>query len=165
MAGVKGKSGKVTTPEARASRRLSGQHMQRQKKINDEARRALARSQAELSNDDAEAAGTFDVACWADRKDQLECVLKIKKNRLAEIDIEKAQAELARARGDLITREELRERDAAHDKIIQDHLDTVVTLASSLVSPEKALAAQTSARAWITQVRTAIAAQLDEAAD
>lgn len=154
----------MTTPEARAARRLSGQHMQRQKKINDEARRIEARSRSELSDDEATAAGEFDVACWADRKDQLECVLKIKKNRLADIDIEKAQAELARARGELITRDELRDRDAAHDKIIQDQLDTVVTLAASLVGPEKALAAQTAARAWITTVRTAIAAKMDEEA-
>lgn len=135
MTGVKGRSGRVTTPEQREARRLAAQAGGLAA-----ARREADRTAANAPEVDAgpsAESGQFPVACWMDLKDKLECELRLRKIEQADIEVERAEIERDKARGDLLTAERAREREAARVERILQRLGTIVDTALSQFAPER----------------------------
>lgn len=146
MTGVKGRSGKVTTPEQRAARR--------------EAARAGGNAKAGRTTGGRLAKPKFKVQGWVDLKDQLECEIKRRKIKAADIEVEIAQTKLDQERGRLLTRDQVEERDEKADALILGHLDALVAFAGTLVPPETGVATRTKAQAWVDELKGKIADDL-----
>lgn len=78
-----------------------------------------------------------------------------------ELDNQKKAAEVAQARGQTLTIDQVQERDAAVDGFWLDGLRTVHDLLRELLPPDKLLSAQTSADEWINKVRTQVAEKIE----
>ncbi len=135
MAGVKGKSGRVSTPEARIARR--------------EAARLGGLATAGRKPIEKPEDGEFEVSGWIDRKDQLACLLLERKILAADVDVEAAEAKRDQERGKLLTLEQVRARDERHAEVFRRALETANDLMAKHVPADRILAAQEGVREWI----------------
>lgn len=78
-----------------------------------------------------------------------------------ELNNERKQAEIAKERGDLLTRDQVRQRDDAIDGLWCDQLRTVHQLLGEILPPDRLLAAQKAADRWIKDVRERMAEQVE----
>ena len=130
MSGVKGRSGKVTTPEQRASRRTAARAG------------GQAKSRAKISTKGA----AFAVNDWISRKDQLACELLERKIEAADIDVETAATKRDQERGKLLTLAQVRARDEKSADIFRRGLLSFVDLVSQWVPADKIIQAQSAFR-------------------
>ena len=166
MTGVKGRSGKATTPEAHAAKvraaRLGGNAK-------------AGRGQTDTDDvHDAEKITDKDILALLPGTNPYDHVVLKTRGKFTYLDgktreqvngevltNEKLTVAILQARGDLQTREQIEARDERHDEIILRNLNSVVDLAAGLVTPDRALEAQTKAKDWLRVVRVAIAAEID----
>lgn len=78
-----------------------------------------------------------------------------------ELDNQKKAAEVAQARNQTLTIDQVHERDEQVDAMWVTGLRTVHELLRELLPPDKLLAAQNRADAWINKVRTDVADQVE----
>lgn len=156
MAGVKGRSGKVTTAAQRQARRAAAQAGGMAK-----AGRSLPSglpSGKEVLKALPDAA--FAVDCWMAYKDYLECELRKRKILEADIDVETAAAKRDQERGRLLTVTQVRERDERHTSAFRAALLSFPDLLREWVPADKILAAQAAAREWVDRQLETVANQV-----
>lgn len=144
MTGVKGKSGKVATPEQREKRRAAARAG------------GQAKSRAKISTNDA----AFAVNDWISRKDQLACELLERKIEAADIDVETAAAKRDQERGKLLTLVQVRARDEKSADIFRRGLLSFADLVSQWVPADKIIQAQSIFREHAEKTLGAIADEI-----
>ena len=171
MSGIKGRSGKVTTPEHHAAvvraAQLGGRAKAAGKKSGQDDQKTIpADNSAALSDDEILAmlpgANPYDAVVlrakgkftYLDGKTREQVNGEVLANEKLALIIEQTRKEL-------FTREQVDEMDAAKDAIVLRHLETVAQFAASLVAPDKALEAQRSAAEWLRKVRQGVAAEMN----
>jgi len=149
VSGIKGRSGKITTPEQRLARIEAARAGGRAK---------AGRGAAVPTSTTGMPPAPFTI--WPDYKDFLECELRKLKLVGEQIDNDTRQAKLDQERGRLLTRAQVEERDERADEIILGHLGTVAQFVGDLFPPEQGAAARSKALTWLSEVRARIAADL-----
>ncbi len=145
MAGVKGKSGKASTPAMREAKRQAGR----------------AGGNAKAGRTEIPTTGQpFKVQGWVDRKDQLACLLLERKIAAADIDVETAATKRDLERGKLLTFDQVRERDDRHTAAFRQAVLSAVDLVPTWVPSDKILAAQAAFRAWADLQLETVAGQV-----
>lgn len=164
MSGVKGKSGKVTTPEAHAKRveiaRMGGN--------------ATAGRNAPPINSGGGDLSPDEIVALLPGKNPYDRVVLQAKGQFTYLDgktreqvngevlaNEKLTVAIMQARGDLLTREQVDERDEQIDEIFMHHLGSLVEFVGSLFPPEQGNNARARAQTWLDEVKGKISADLD----
>jgi hypothetical protein len=146
VAGVKGRSGKVSTPEAHEARRNA-------------ARMGGLAKAARTAQTDAEG-NPFEVATWIDLKDKLNCDLLERKISAADIEVETLAAKRDQERGKLLTIEQVRTRDERKAEIFRSALLGAVDLAAKWVPADRIIVAQADFREWVEATLEKVAAEV-----
>lgn len=173
MAGVKGKSGKASTPAHRQAKRMAGQAGGNAKA--GRAPNGHPRGTTGGTTGGTEGAGkgappetvlpvtpgaAFKVDCWMAYKDYLECELRKRKILEADIDVETAATKRDQGRGKLLTYDQVRARDERHTDAFRRSILSAADLLPKWVPADKILAAQVAMREWADQQLAAVADQV-----
>jgi hypothetical protein len=164
MSGVKGRSGKISTPEQREERRrlnIDAAHASAQAKAD---MRATVPAPSEVEHPAALLVAFPELATYPfpihdplGLRDALECVGKIHKARESEVELEMAKDKRDLARGKLLTREAHRQAVATIVEFIVASLETLPSVAAELVSAEQQPAARHRMSCAIAKLRAELA--------
>jgi hypothetical protein len=135
MVGIKGRSGKVTTPEQRLARRAAA-------RLGGQAKAAKTRAPRARQPDDEDERDPDDdvpdvdqetgrkIEGWIDYKDSLDCRIKREKIKILTIEAATKQDERDKVRGKLKTVEQVAERDA---RILEVYLGSLQELTEGAI--------------------------------
>jgi hypothetical protein len=162
MAGVKGRSGKATTLEAKLAKAAGGA-----KGGGNRSRQpALPPSTAtDLASDDP-VKRLGKPLTWGDELKRQQVEGERIQNRRREVEVQRAKVELATATdkaressGKLRTMEWIRERDEKWNRAVEDRLDLVERILDTIdgITPDQRKAYLTAARAWRLETKRILA--------
>jgi hypothetical protein len=168
MSGVKGRSGKVTTPEQREARRqaaIAGGNAALAAAA--ERRTPVPPPTSSIDHPAGLLAAFPELASYPfpiceplGLKDALECVGKSYKAKESEVELEMAKDKRDIARGKLLTREAHRQAVAAIVESIVSSLDSLPGVAAELVPPEQQPIARHKMQMAIAKLRAEIAEKI-----
>lgn len=166
MSGKKGKSGRASTPAHHKNKQIAGAKGGKAK-AGHQAKDKPLRSDAPMSAEEVikllPGKNPYDRAVLLSRGAFTYLEGKTREQANGEVlSNEKANVELAKSRGDLLTIKQVEERDERMDEVIMGHLDDFVQFVGTLVPPEKATEARAKAKEWKNTVCAKIAKDLEE---
>ena len=163
MVGVKGRSGKASTPAHFSAKREAGRLAGLAKRNNLRQSDDSGDDADQVSKPPAVTDARFPVKSWIDYKDYLACELQKEKIAAAKIEVETATTKRDVERGALMTRDQVRVRDEAHTAAIKEGLSSVTELLTAHVPADRLLDAQKAAREWADRFLENLAAALEGA--